>query len=107
MNNDPETQAGYVQTILFVIRQPAENERVPNNTWTRTVKTLEDDKSLNKFVKKLGPGTYLLDAPDGLPFLGLGIYQCEKEGLRYSIGLLREAPNIADFYQELSPIHPQ
>jgi hypothetical protein len=84
------------------MQQPPESDRVENNKWQRIVKTVEGDKSHNKFVKKLTAGTYLIDVPDGLPFLGLGIYQSDQEGLHYSIGLLPEPPNMQGFHHALS-----
>ena len=104
-NLDAESPMKYA--IFFVLPQPDESERAENSTWRRVVKIVEGDKSLNEFVKRLGPGTYIIDVPDGLPFLGLVIYQSDQEGLHYKAGLLPDAPKMADFHRRLSEYPPE
>lgn len=105
MNNEnADNPPPYFPTIVFVIQVPLEMRKGEGNTWSRIVENLESDPSHTKGVQTLTPGTYLINAIDGLPFLGLAIYQSDQEKLHYRIAVFQDAPNIQDFYERLSPV---
>ncbi|MGA2556878.1 MAG: hypothetical protein ABSG04_11465 [Verrucomicrobiota bacterium] len=105
MNNEnADNPPPYFPTIVFVIQVAPEMRTVEEGTWSRIVKKLESDPSHTKGVQTLTAGTYLINVIDGLPFLGLAIYQCDQEKLHYRVVVFQDAPNIQDFYEQLSPV---
>ena len=94
----------FVKLVLFVINRPPLEPQVEYNKWAKSVAIVSDaatpNKVANKAVTELTLGFWRIDANGGLPFLSLGILECERAELDYAILFLEEKQDFLNFSPE-------
>ena len=79
-----------MKSVLFVINRPSLEQEVEYDKWAKSVTIVSNAAMTNKAVLELTLGFWQIDVNGGLSFLSLGILECEKTGLDYSVLFLEK-----------------
>lgn len=74
-----------MNSILFVLVKPPLADEHATTRWSTVTSDVEGNETSRQGVEILNRGTYLIHEVNGLPFLGLAMYQAGQRKLQYRV----------------------